>query len=65
MRALVTGACGFIGANLTKKLVSLGWTVDAVDNLSGGTIESLEGLNIRHLPNASFIEHFNRNLKSV
>jgi len=63
MRALVTGACGFIGSNLTKKLVELGWTVDAVDNLSGGSIEALDGLNLRHLPNSSFIEHFNRNLK--
>jgi nucleoside-diphosphate-sugar epimerase len=29
-RALVTGATGFIGSNLVKKLVAVGWHVDAV-----------------------------------
>jgi UDP-glucose 4-epimerase len=58
MRALVTGGCGFIGSNLTKRLVDEGWTVDVVDNLSGGLIESLDELSVRQLPNASFIEHF-------
>lgn len=58
MRALVTGGCGFIGSSLTKELVSLGWTVDVVDNMSAGSINSLSGISLRQLPNASFISHF-------
>jgi len=36
MKALVTGGAGFIGSNLAKKLVSLGHSVEIVDNLSAG-----------------------------
>jgi UDP-glucose 4-epimerase len=47
MRALVTGGCGFIGSNLTHKLVELGWEVDVVDDLSNGHLELLSDLNLR------------------
>ena len=53
-KALVTGGCGFIGSNLTKKLVELGWQVDVVDDMSNGHLELLEGLNNRVLMNGSF-----------
>ncbi len=53
--ALVTGGCGFIGSNLVKELVKLGWQVDVVDNMSGGHLELLEGLKLRVLPNGSFL----------
>jgi len=33
---LVTGGCGFIGYALTEKLLSQGYTVDVIDNLSIG-----------------------------
>ena len=46
-KCLVTGGCGFIGSNLTRRLVSEGWSVDVVDNMSNGFLENLEGLNIR------------------
>jgi UDP-glucose 4-epimerase len=46
-RALVTGGAGFIGSNLTKALVSEGWSVDVVDNMTNGSIESLTGLDIK------------------
>ena len=46
-RALVTGGCGFIGSNLVHRLVSEGWRVDVVDDMSNGNIEFLEGLNIK------------------
>ncbi len=47
MRALVTGGCGFIGSNLTHKLVEQGWTVDVVDDLSNGHLDLLSDLSIR------------------
>ena len=47
MRALVTGGCGFIGSNLVKKLVSLGWKIDVVDDLSNGDIENISPIDIR------------------
>lgn len=53
-KALVTGGCGFIGSSLTKELVSQGWQVDIVDNMSNGHLELLEGLKLRVLPNGSF-----------
>jgi len=40
MKILVTGACGFIGFNLVKRLVSEGHQVLGVDDLSIGKIEN-------------------------
>ena len=65
MRALVTGGCGFIGSNLVKRLVSEGWTVDVVDNLSGGTEESILELKIRRVPMASLLPQFYYNLDKL
>ena len=62
-RALVTGGCGFIGSSLTKKLVEEGWEVDVVDDMSGGSIESLEGLKLRILPGGSFLGPFYDSLR--
>jgi len=49
LRALVTGGCGFIGSNLVHLLVSKGWKVDVIDDLSAGDIDFLEGLRIRSI----------------
>ena len=49
-RALVTGGCGFIGSNLSKRLVSEGWNVDIVDDLSSGHLELVQELKIRVIP---------------
>lgn len=44
MRALITGGAGFIGSHLSEYLLSRGYTVTALDDLSTGTKE-----NIAHL----------------
>ena len=35
-KTLVTGGCGFIGYRLTQRLISDGFDVDVIDNLSIG-----------------------------
>jgi len=44
---LVTGGCGFIGSNLTVKLVEMGWNVEVVDDLSSGDLGTLEKIEVR------------------
>ena len=41
-RVVVTGAAGFIGSNLTDKLLELGAEVIGIDNLFNGRLENLE-----------------------
>lgn len=40
MKALVTGGCGFIGSNLCSSLLSMGWKVHNIDNLSTGSFRN-------------------------
>lgn len=44
MNVLVTGGAGFIGSHLCKRLVKEGYSVVAIDNLSNGCIQNLNGL---------------------
>ena len=41
MKIIVTGGCGFIGSNLTKKLLELNHEVIVIDNLSNGKLKNL------------------------
>ncbi|BDR91950.1 NAD-dependent epimerase/dehydratase family protein [Vulcanisaeta souniana] len=41
MRILITGGAGFIGSFLTERLVSLGYSVVVIDNLSSGDLGRL------------------------
>ena len=41
-RVLITGVAGFIGSNLTYRLLELGANVIGIDNLFNGRLENLE-----------------------
>lgn len=50
MNVLVTGGCGFIGYALTKELISRGYSVDVIDDLSiGREAKSVEPLGAKFL----------------
>jgi dTDP-glucose 4,6-dehydratase len=44
MRALITGAAGFLGSHLTDALLAGGYSVVGIDNLSTGSLENLSHL---------------------
>ena len=48
MKVLITGGAGFIGSNLTEKLIDLGHSVVVIDNLSTGKLDNIN-------PKAEFI----------
>ena len=51
---LITGAAGFLGANLVERVVADGHSVLAMDNLSMGKLANLEGLLGR--PGVEFLQ---------
>ena len=50
MKLLITGGAGFIGSHLSARLIEVGHSVIALDNLSTGSAENIAGL----LGNSSF-----------
>jgi UDP-glucuronate decarboxylase len=55
MKILLTGAAGFLGSHISKKLIDNNHEVIGLDDLSTGLIKNIEQL-INH-PKYSFIEH--------
>jgi dTDP-glucose 4,6-dehydratase len=54
MRALVTGAAGFIGSHLSEYLLDRGFSVIGMDNLATGDVANIEHLSGRDFV---FVEH--------
>ena len=54
MRAIVTGAAGFIGSHLCEALVARGDEVVGIDDLSTGRVENIHGIGYH--PRFSFIQ---------
>ncbi len=54
-KVLVTGAAGFLGSNLCKRLVTDGFHVTGVDNLYTGSMSNLQDLANNNA--FDFIEH--------
>lgn len=55
MRILVTGAAGFLGSHLTKRLLSMGHRVIGLDDFSTGSVENLMGCETD--TNFTLVEH--------
>ena len=55
MKILLTGAAGFLGSHISKKLIDNNYEVIGLDDLSTGSVKNLEWL-VNH-PKYSFIEH--------
>ena len=55
MKILLTGAAGFLGSHLSKKLVDNNHEVIGLDDLSTGSVKNVEPL-LNH-PKYSFVEH--------
>lgn len=60
-RCLITGGAGFIGSNLAKGLLSKGYTVRILDNLTTGYLSNLDNI----VDKIEFIEGDIRNTKTV
>ena len=50
MKAMVTGGAGFIGSTLVDRLLAEGWHVDAVDDLSTGSLANLADARVAARP---------------
>jgi len=57
MKVLITGGLGFIGSNLAKHLLSKGFLVDIVDDMSSGNLESIYGIDFRTIP-VNFLQKY-------
>ena len=62
MKILITGAAGFIGANLCEFMLAKGYTVIGLDNFATGHVYNLD--DFKNHPNFSFIEGDIRSLET-
>lgn len=62
-KIFVTGAAGFIGSNLSRKLIEKGYNVIGLDNLSHGSLNNIE--DILNNKNFKFVKGDIRNKKII
>lgn len=65
MRALVTGAAGFIGSSLAERLAADGWDVVGVDNFSDYYSEKRKRANLTEAGGGERFEFFEVDLRST
>lgn len=69
MRIGITGGAGFIGTNLARSLINLGYEVSIIDDLSNGNLKNLENLNAKFvagsITNSKDLEEFTKNLDYI
>ena len=63
IRALITGGAGFVGSHLAEQLLSSGYRVTVVDDLSTGQLRNLE--RVMSQPNFSFAVEDIRNIHVI
>lgn len=59
MKVLITGAAGFLGSHLSRRMVDSGHSVTGIDDLSTGSVRNIKALQGH--PNFKFINHDVRN----
>lgn len=65
-RLLITGGAGFLGVNAADHMVTAGWHVTVLDNLSRpGTERNLEWLTRQHPDSVTFIKEDVRNAQAL
>jgi nucleoside-diphosphate-sugar epimerase len=62
MKAIVTGAAGFLGANLCEELIARGFSVSGIDNLSPSYDVAQKEMNIKRLQRLSKFKFFKSDL---
>ena len=63
IRALITGGAGFVGGHLAQRLLSAGYQVTVIDNLSTGRLRNIEA-SMSH-PNFSYAVEDIRNIHVI
>ncbi|MEM6265507.1 MAG: NAD-dependent epimerase/dehydratase family protein, partial [Bacteroidota bacterium] len=63
MKILITGGAGFIGSNLTRRLLAEGHEIKTIDNLATGLIENIT--EFQSNPNYEFIQDTVTNRSSL
>mgnify|MGYP001172316811 CR=1 FL=1 len=65
MKILITGAAGFIGMHLTKKLLKLGYEVDGIDSLSKISNLQIKKIRLSELSKLNNFKFFDFDIKEI